>query len=99
MSSVKLACSYYLLGISIFAIAFFGFLIALEWTESEYLRIHFHSNQDQKSMVFKIMVGVGVYAGVAIFLWQYINKVEKEELHKSFKRVERPSIIDLIERP
>ena len=75
MSSAKLACSYYLLGISIFAIGFSGILMALEWTESEYLRVHFHNSKDSANNgIFNILVTILVYSGIVILLWGYITK-------------------------
>ena len=45
-SSVRLVCSYYLLGVSLFALGFFAVLLVLEWwAENEYLRVHFHVQQ------------------------------------------------------
>lgn len=83
--TLNLVCSYYLVVVSIFAIGFFAILLTLEWTESEYLRVQFHSNMIENNSILNILIAMGIYSGIVILLWKNIIRLRKEELHKSFK--------------
>jgi hypothetical protein len=85
MTTAKLACSYYLLGVSIFALGFFAILLILEVTESEYLRVHYHPTEPGSSKVFNLLMAMIVYSAIVILLWRYIHALNNEGLHKTYK--------------
>ena len=99
MKTLNLVCSYYLVMVSIFAIGFFAILLTLEWTESKYLRIHFHRNTNESNSIFNILIAMGIYSGIVILLWKNIISLRKEELHKSFKQSHKLSFYESLEKP
>lgn len=98
-TTLNLVCSYYLVVVSIFAIGFFAILLALEWNESEYLRVHFHSNMTENNSILNILIAIGIYSGIVILLWKNIISLKKEELHKSFKQSHKLSFYESLEKP
>ena len=77
---MKLFCSYYCLAIALVAIPFFLILFTLEYTESEYMLLHFRKgHHDTRSRTITIGIVITAYVGIAFALVQYIKQIQAEE--------------------
>ncbi len=73
---MKLFCSYYCLAIALIAIPFFLILFALEFTESEYMMLHFRNgHHDNDSRCITIAIVIVAYVGIVVGLVSYIKKI------------------------
>jgi hypothetical protein len=73
---MKLFCSYYCLAIALVAIPFFSILFALEYTESEYMILHFRKgHHDTESRTVTIFIVIAAYLAIVLGLASYIKKL------------------------
>lgn len=73
---MKVFCSYYCLAIALVAIPFFLVLFALEYTESEYMLLHFRKgHHDNDSRTITIAIAIAAYVGIVVGLVSYIRKL------------------------
>lgn len=73
---MKVFCSYYCLAIALVAIPFFLVLFALEYTESEYMLLHFRKgHNDNDSRTITIAIAIAAYVGIVVGLVSYIRKL------------------------
>jgi len=72
---MKLFCSYYCLAIALVAIPFFLILLALEYTESEYMVLHFRKgHNDTESRTITIFIVIAAYVAIVLGLVTYIKR-------------------------
>ena len=98
---MKLFCSYYCAALATVAIPFFTLLFFLEYSESEYMRIHFRrSRDDTDSRTLTIGLVIAMFVAILVGLVSYIRKLHSQEEEDMDGKVEtRWQFMDKIQKP
>lgn len=101
MSQILRCCNYYCAALTFLGAIFFGILVALELSKSEFIIETFHGGKSKASQYISILIVVGINVALFVFCLILVNKKPEEKNEeedvdwKFIYKIERPQDISV----